>query len=60
MLDWIRSSVDLPSPASYSALIPSFESSAALTCDFTEFNKLSADCKLAHALVTSVSFDLLA
>ena len=39
-LDWITSNVDLPLPLSYSAVIPSFAISAALTWRFTEFNKL--------------------
>ena len=60
-MDCITSNVDLPPiPDSYSAVIPSLAISAALTCSLTEFNKLFEDCKLDHALATSVSFVLIA
>ena len=55
MLDWITSKVDLePAPLWYSAVIPSFAISAALTCALTEFKKLSEDWRFAQALVTAV------
>ena len=41
--DWMTSRVVLPTPLSYSAVIPSFAISAALTCSSTEFNKLLLD-----------------
>ena len=55
----MTSSVDLD-PLSYSAEIPSFAISAALTCDLTDDNRLFEDCKFDHALATLVSLVLMA
>ena len=43
-LDWITSKVVLSEPLLYSATIPSFAISAALTWELTELNKLWLDC----------------
>ena len=55
----MTSSVDLD-PLSYSAEIPSFAISAALTCDLTDDSRLFEDCKFDHALATLVSLVLMA
>ena len=59
--DWIKSKVDLePAPLRYSAVIPSFAISAALTCALTEFKKLSDDKRFDQALVTPVKLFFIA
>ena len=60
VFDWITSSVVLPSPVSYSTVIPSWAISAAFTCARTEDNKLSEDWNLDQALATFVSLVLTA
>ena len=56
--DWITSSVDLPLPLSYSAVIPSFAISAALTCNLTDSSILALDFIFDQAVVTLVSLVL--
>ena len=59
-LDCITSKVVLPTPLSYSAVIPSLAISAALTWASTEDNKLWLDKKFDHALATTASLVLTA